>query len=94
MAEFSHIKDIISTAQAVEDAVQYDLGTRHMEGAGGGHIPLQWPTPVGCRGVAQHIPKANADSADLAKGNGELRSTISDAEQFVCAQGCRAMLRS
>ena len=38
---------LISTAQAVEDAVQYDLGTWHMEGSGGSHIPLQWFTPVG-----------------------------------------------
>ena len=49
MAEFSHIEDLISTAQAVEDAVRYDLGTRHMEGSGGGHIPLQQLTPVGVR---------------------------------------------
>ena len=41
MAEFSHIEDLISTAQAVEDAVQYNLGTQHMEGSGGGHISLQ-----------------------------------------------------
>ena len=37
----------MSTAQAVEEAVWYDLGTRHMEGSGGSHIPLQQPTPVG-----------------------------------------------
>ena len=49
MAEFSHMEDLISTAQAVEDTVRYDLGTRHMEGPGGGHIPLQWPAPVGVR---------------------------------------------
>ena len=47
MAEFSHIENLISTAQAVEDAVQYDLGTWHMEGSGGGHIPLQRLTPAG-----------------------------------------------
>ena len=47
MAEFSHIKDLISTAQAVEDAVWYDLGTWHIEGHGSGHVPLQWHTPVG-----------------------------------------------
>ena len=49
MAEFSRIEDLISTAQAVEDAVQYDLCTRHMEGSGGSHIPLQRPVPVGVR---------------------------------------------
>ena len=48
-AEFSCIEDLISTAQAVEDTVWYDLGTQHMEGYGGSHIPLQWPTPVGVR---------------------------------------------
>ena len=46
-ADFSHIEDLISTAQAVEDAVRYDLGTWHMEGSGGGHIPLRQPAPVG-----------------------------------------------
>ena len=49
MAEFSHIEDLISTAQAVEDAVRYDLGTRHMEGPGGNHIPPQWLAPFGVR---------------------------------------------
>ena len=44
MAEFSCIKDLISTAQAVEDTVRYDLGTQHMEGSGGSHIPLQRST--------------------------------------------------
>ena len=48
-AEFSRIEDLISTAQPVEDAMRYDLGTRHMEGYGGGHIPLQWLAPAGVR---------------------------------------------
>ena len=47
MAEFSCIEDLISTAQAVEDAVQYDLGTRHMEAPGGNHIPPQQLAPFG-----------------------------------------------
>ena len=47
MAEFSRIKDLISTAQAVEDAVRYDLGTQHMEGPGGNHIPPQRLAPFG-----------------------------------------------
>ena len=38
---------VLKTAQAVEDAVQYDLGTWHMEGSGEGHIPLQWLAPAG-----------------------------------------------
>ena len=49
MAAFSCIEDLISTAQAVEDAVWYDLGTQHMEGPGGGHSPPQWPAPLGVR---------------------------------------------
>ena len=46
-AEFSHIEDLVSTAQAIEDAMQYNLGTWHMEGSGGGHIPLQQLAPAG-----------------------------------------------
>ena len=49
MAEFSRIEDLISTAQAVEDAVRYNLGTQHMEGSGGSHIPFQRSTPIGVR---------------------------------------------
>ena len=48
-AEFSCIEDLISTAQAVEDVVWYDLGTWHMEGSGGSHIPLQRSAPIGVR---------------------------------------------
>ena len=86
-AEFSRIEDLISTAQAVEDAVQYDL---HRYAAHGGIWWQPYPSPTVCthRGVAQHIPKASAGSADPAKGNGELRSAISDADQVVCTQGC------
>ena len=42
-AEFSHIEDLISTVQTVEDTVQYNLGTRHIEGHDSGHFPLQGP---------------------------------------------------
>ena len=45
MAEFSHIEDLISTAQAVEDTVWYDIGTQHMEGSGGSHILSNGPHP-------------------------------------------------
>ena len=47
MVEFSCIEDLISAVQTVEDVVQYDLGTWHIEGHGSCHVPLQQPTPVG-----------------------------------------------
>jgi len=47
MAEFSHMEDLVSTVQTVEDAVCYDLGTWQVEGQGGNHIAPQRPIPMG-----------------------------------------------
>ena len=47
MAEFSCMDDLASTVQTVEDTVWYNLGTWHMEGHGGSHVPPQRSTPVG-----------------------------------------------
>ena len=47
MAESTHMEDLVSTAQTVEDAVRYNIGTQHMEGHGGSHVPPQRSGPVG-----------------------------------------------
>jgi len=59
-AEFSHMEDLVSTAQTVEDAVCYNMGTQQTKGQGGNHVAPQRLVLMGVRSTA--VPRLATDT--------------------------------
>src|SRR6266481_1666203 len=48
-AEFSQMAELVLTAEKIEDAVHYDMGTQPVEVYRSSHAVPQWPLPQGVR---------------------------------------------